>query len=299
MGVNPEESHEKRSFTFVQDDSKSHSEAECRRISCKKRSFGFHPQDDRVLKKKAAFTLAEVLITLGIIGIVAAMTLPMLIQDYRHKELETRFKKSYSILWNVHTRMVNDYDGVYNNFILSNLNSADASNILNLKYKQIEAFSKYFNGALLCDYTNAYILCSTGGRSVSYLTYDGKREAWFTGDAVTDKCIITPDGAAFFFGNITYRNARIYIDTNGPSKKPNRLGFDLFAFDIDTNDRIVPAQNVATGIKDDDGNSIQATNTCSLTNGSNPYNGFGCSKYALSDTNPDDASKNYWTSLPK
>ena len=34
-------SYKKRSFTFVQDDSKSHSEAECRRISCEKRSFGF------------------------------------------------------------------------------------------------------------------------------------------------------------------------------------------------------------------------------------------------------------------
>ena len=68
-----------------------------RRISCKKRSFGFHPQDDRVLKKKAAFTLAEVLITLGIIGIVAAMTLPTLIQKNNNKVVVTRLKKFYSV----------------------------------------------------------------------------------------------------------------------------------------------------------------------------------------------------------
>ena len=36
---------------------------------------------------KKAFTLAEVLITLGIIGVVAAMTLPALIQQNRNKEL--------------------------------------------------------------------------------------------------------------------------------------------------------------------------------------------------------------------
>ena len=66
--------------------------------SHEKRSFGFHPQDDRVLKKKAAFTLAEVLITLGIIGIVAAMTLPVIIQDTKNKELEAQFKKGYSSL---------------------------------------------------------------------------------------------------------------------------------------------------------------------------------------------------------
>lgn len=44
--------------------------------------------------KKSAFTLAEVLITLGIIGVVAALTLPALMADYRAKELEVRFKKS-------------------------------------------------------------------------------------------------------------------------------------------------------------------------------------------------------------
>ena len=41
--------------------------------------------------------MAEVLITLGIIGIVAAMTLPMLIQNYQNKIVETRLAKFYSI----------------------------------------------------------------------------------------------------------------------------------------------------------------------------------------------------------
>lgn len=44
------------------------------------------------------FTLAEVLITLGIIGVVVAMTIPTLISKYKHKEYETRFKKAYSML---------------------------------------------------------------------------------------------------------------------------------------------------------------------------------------------------------
>lgn len=45
-----------------------------------------------------AFTLAEVLITLGIIGVVAAMTLPTVINNTKNKELETAFKKTYSQL---------------------------------------------------------------------------------------------------------------------------------------------------------------------------------------------------------
>lgn len=41
---------------------------------------------------KTAFTLAEVLITLGIIGIVAAMTLPTIIQKQYQKEASSRLK---------------------------------------------------------------------------------------------------------------------------------------------------------------------------------------------------------------
>ena len=45
-----------------------------------------------------AFTLAEVLITLGIIGVVAAMTMPALIQNHRNKVVETRLEKFYSTM---------------------------------------------------------------------------------------------------------------------------------------------------------------------------------------------------------
>ncbi len=47
-------------------------------------------------KRKIGFTLAEVLITLGIIGIVAAMTMPTLIQKHRKQVVETHLKRFYS-----------------------------------------------------------------------------------------------------------------------------------------------------------------------------------------------------------
>lgn len=48
--------------------------------------------------KKSAFTLAEVLITLGIIGVVAAMTIPTLLAKYQEKQTVTKLKQTYSIL---------------------------------------------------------------------------------------------------------------------------------------------------------------------------------------------------------
>ena len=48
--------------------------------------------------KRTAFTLAEVLITLGIIGIVAALTIPVLYSKYQQKVTETRFERVYSDL---------------------------------------------------------------------------------------------------------------------------------------------------------------------------------------------------------
>ena len=49
-------------------------------------------------KHPKGFTLAEVLITLGIIGVVAAMTLPALIQKNNNKVVETRLMKFYSTI---------------------------------------------------------------------------------------------------------------------------------------------------------------------------------------------------------
>lgn len=47
-----------------------------------------------------AFTLAEVLITLGITGIVASLTLPLLISSHNKSVTETRLSKEYNVFSN-------------------------------------------------------------------------------------------------------------------------------------------------------------------------------------------------------
>ena len=58
------------------------------------------------------FTLAEVLITLGIIGVVAAMTMPTLINSTQGAQYKTAFKKSLTVLSQavVMNIALNDYD---------------------------------------------------------------------------------------------------------------------------------------------------------------------------------------------
>ncbi len=59
---------------------------------------------------KKAFTLAEVLITLTIIGIVAAMTIPTLMSKYKDQATVTKLKKAQSIISNAFS-IANTKDG--------------------------------------------------------------------------------------------------------------------------------------------------------------------------------------------
>ena len=63
-----------------------------------KRNVILNDSKRNALIKLSAFTLAEVLITLGIIGVVAAMTIPNLMQKCFEIQTVTRFKEVTSIL---------------------------------------------------------------------------------------------------------------------------------------------------------------------------------------------------------
>lgn len=52
------------------------------------------------MNKNFGFTLSEVLLTLGIIGVIAALTIPQLVSNYQKKVVPIRLKKMYNTLWN-------------------------------------------------------------------------------------------------------------------------------------------------------------------------------------------------------
>ena len=51
-----------------------------------------------IYKNRKSFTLAEVLVTLAVIGVIAALTIPGLLKDYQIKQNRVAFKKIYSDL---------------------------------------------------------------------------------------------------------------------------------------------------------------------------------------------------------
>lgn len=99
-------------------------------------------------RSKTAFTLAEVLITLGIIGIVAALTMPMLIQNYNKKITEVRLKKFYSVMNQTIDRLKVDYGDTANwDYTVDNIfedGSSDVDKLVDQGDAINANFKKYF-----------------------------------------------------------------------------------------------------------------------------------------------------------
>lgn len=94
-------------------------------------------------KNYTAFTLAETLITLGIIGIVAALIIPNAINDFRRKLLKIQFKKTDSVieqaLQNTKTELgIEDFTDVYNS------NKNDQNNLVKELIEINDVFEKQF-----------------------------------------------------------------------------------------------------------------------------------------------------------
>ena len=77
--------------------------------------------------RRVAFTLAEVLITLGIIGVVAAMTIPTLIANYQEKQTVSRLTKAYATISNAY-QMAKVENGDFSSWGFNEISDAGASN---------------------------------------------------------------------------------------------------------------------------------------------------------------------------
>jgi len=157
---------------------------------------------------KKAFTLAEVLITLGVIGVVAAVTMPTLIQNHKKQEATARLKKFYSTM---------------SQAILS------AENETGQKAFEWSDFTTMPDNSIKHDYTyaywNKYLAPYIKVLKVEKGVYDEENN-------INNKTkVYFSDGSTVEL-NVGFC-VSLYFDTNG-DKNPNELGRDRFVFFIST-----------------------------------------------------------------
>lgn len=163
---------------------------------------------------KDGFTLAEVLITLGIIGVVAALTIPTLIQNHQKQVTITGLKKIYSELSNI-IRMSESENG--------EMSQWDFPQTEGKSDESVEFLSKYY-----APYTNsAKVYSGTDMRKMGYYFYNLGGSHKFEGNA---GMILANGSVVTIFPNIKNGYIWIFADING-FKKPNKVGRDVFVFD--------------------------------------------------------------------
>ena len=184
------------------------------------------------LNRKAAFTLAEVLITLGIIGIVAALTLPSLIQNYTEKATVAKVKKNYAIISQAYQMALNE-EGAVDTWGLESYGGAgDETNIL-IHLKKYLNLSKYCGVEPLgCWQTPTY---SMDGTVLANLDHHRTVSKAVLSDGTV---IATSIGVHSSPWDDTSIWATYTIDVNG-AKKPNMHGKDVFNFYF-TKSRVLP-----------------------------------------------------------
>lgn len=196
---------------------------------------------------KKAFTLAEVLITLGIIGVVAALTIPILINSYQKKQTVAQLKVGYSILEGAIKRSESDNGEIKH---WSNWSENGGS------WNQTGFMEKFFLPYMT--YKKAYgptspekAMCYEGGTMINgdhqYNWLTSKKQNVSTRTAITPPferyttSILLANGMCMGINENFGSNKRnFFIDINGSYKGPNIIGKDLFIFTFDDKWRVKP-----------------------------------------------------------
>lgn len=202
---------------------------------------------------KRAFTLSEVLITLVIIGVIAAITVPTIYANSKEQEIKALFNKNLSV--------------ISQSLYLYYIQEGDRPNGQDFSARTFKnIYIKSFN--VLQDY-NIDGFYNSNKNSNLYKNYNGTSNLEYY--MFDDGQFIVNDGSFILIENpnLGENNNRVIIsvDVNGPYKKPNRLGRDLFMFQLLDNGKLLPM-----GAKD----TLYPYETyCSKTS-THKMNGAGC-----------------------
>lgn len=166
-----------------------------------------------VYMKKFGFTLAEVLVTLGVIGVIAALTLPSLIANYEKKVYATSLKKDYTLIMNAFQKAMVDGES-FDDFEKTELADALKSDDINIAQNEI---NKYFRNAKVSQYNR---------NNYTYTRINGKNYPSALSSHI--KYRIDLPGFTFWVVGPYYGIMELSIDVNGADKKPNISGKDFY-----------------------------------------------------------------------
>ncbi len=179
---------------------------------------------------RRGFTLAEVLVTLGIIGVVSAMTVPTLMQNYQRKSYVTQLHKVYNEITQAALQYQNDKNAL--NLKEAGLISQDAANYFMTNYFKVVNTCDNLSGCFADSYKKLSGVDAGIGDSNSYVIASGA--------AIRPTYNAKGDSIISFL-----------VDING-KQGPNVAGRDLFIMCL-YNNGIVDDANYNI---DDDGNTI-------------------------------------------
>ena len=205
--------------------------------------------------RRVAFTLAEILITLGIIGIVSAMTIPTLVKNYKKKVLLNKIKVA-------HSQIVN----AINLYVAQN-NCSNMHCLFDVKKSSKEVsreLATVISGGRVCEaedesFCKKYAIKSRDGR-VQGGVYTSEDQRWWNGRVLLrngasvevsqrTECLrewmpTDEDGNPIEEKKVVVDAcAVVYIDSNGPNEGPNQFGADVFRFNVTSKGKMDLTQN--------------------------------------------------------
>jgi len=178
------------------------------------------------IKHKKGFTLAEVLVTLVVIGVVAALCIPALIQNTQQAEFKAAWKKDYSVLSQAVLMAQND-------------NAGDLNSYLNGTSALCPLLSNYLSTTKVCPAVGDTIsACFSNPINELNGTHVGGTGDLFSAYRFDDGGMMLANGATLAFENgggaDSYNGvyyAYIWVDVNG-NAPPNTIGKDIFGMII-------------------------------------------------------------------
>lgn len=217
---------------------------------------------------KFAFTLAEVLITLGIIGIVAALTIPALIQQQQDKATVTALKKAFTNFSQAYTLAVQN-NGTPETWASSGGGSG-GENILNVLAPYLKIVKNCGRNAGCFPDNGKFI----NNAAFNINTYVPDAKAQLTDGSLIYAWAAPSCGVVGTSPALQSACGDLGVDING-FKGPNQLGVDTFTFFI-TKSGIVPY-----------GAQQSSVNTFDADCKNKTTQGFGCAAWVIYNENLD------------